>query len=73
MKEKEIEKEANQFALAILMPKKMLFNEMRKYDFDLSDPSDDALNKIASKFQVSLNALVIRIAGFNQKDINNIL
>lgn len=54
--------EANRFAAELLMPKKMLLITIKEFggDIDLSD--DIMLGKLARKFEVSAEALAIRLA-----------
>lgn len=55
-----IERQANQFAAALLMPRHLLFQELQKVKFDLGD--EIALEELAERFQVSAQAMSIRIA-----------
>ncbi len=55
------EKEANAFALAILMPKEMFLKELKKTKMDLSLNDDLLMKKLAKKFQVSQTAVVFRM------------
>ena len=54
------EQEANAFAAALLMPRSLLEAKTRKFNFDLTDESD--LKNLARQFQVSSQAMAIRIA-----------
>ena len=54
------EQEANAFAAALLMPKKWLEARIRKFNFDLTDETD--LQMLARQFEVSSQAMAIRIA-----------
>ncbi len=54
------EVEANQFAASLLMPTKLVLEEIQKQDFDLTD--EEALNALASKFEVSIQAMSFRLA-----------
>lgn len=54
------EREANAFAASILMPKHILEREFYECWFNLTD--EDALRTLASKFQVSMQAMSIRLA-----------
>jgi Zn-dependent peptidase ImmA (M78 family) len=54
------EREANAFAAAILMPKYLVEQEVEKLSFDLG--SDDALETLASRFDVSTQAMAYRLA-----------
>ncbi len=53
------ELEANAFAAAILMPKDLLLNEIKKHNFDLGDES--AMKELANLFNVSLQAMTFRM------------
>lgn len=69
--ELQIEREANQFAAAILMPKHHILEEITKYEFDLGD--EVALRSLADKFQVSTQAMSLRLAKlgfFSQRSEN---
>ena len=56
------EKEANMFALALLMPKDRFLAELKKEPMDLGDEKSKRLNEIAKLFGVSINAVVARIS-----------
>lgn len=51
--------EANAFAAALLMPKEMILEELKKSDLDLDD--EDDLSTLAKKFNVSMSALSYRL------------
>jgi len=53
------EREANQFAAAVLMPASWVRRELEKYSFDLGD--DQALRELCSSFQVSTQAMMYRL------------
>lgn len=53
------ELEANAFAAAILMPKELLMEEIKKHHFDLGDES--AMKELAKLFSVSLQAMTFRM------------
>jgi Zn-dependent peptidase ImmA (M78 family) len=55
-----LEKEANYFASAILMPSDMVRREVDKIDLDLA--SAEAIEKLARVFDVSTTAMSIRIS-----------
>ncbi len=57
----KIEQEANAFAAALLMPKKLLLKEIDKKNFDLSDENSDAIGDLAKKFKVSIQAMTFRL------------
>ncbi len=59
------EREANRFAAALLMPATLLHAEIQKQPFDFGD--EEMLTELASKFQVSTQAMSIRLSnlGFN--------
>lgn len=62
-----IEQEANAFAAALLMPRNLLIKEIEKRDIDLSSDDDDVIRDLAQKFQVSVQAMTIRIGNlFNR-------
>jgi Zn-dependent peptidase ImmA (M78 family) len=56
-----MEQEANAFASALLMPTDLLRNEILKTKLNLMD--DDAIEKLARRFDVSTTAMSIRISG----------
>lgn len=56
--EEQKEREANAFALAILMPKEMFLKELMKMK---SMEDDLIIKKLAKKFQVPKTAVVLRI------------
>ncbi len=56
----QMEQEANVFASALLMPTNLLRKEVEKANLDLA--SDDAIQKLAEKFDVSTTAMAIRIS-----------
>lgn len=55
--EKEIE--ANQFAAELLMPAEVLFRDIRKLPDNMD--VEAAINKLASKYKVSVQAMTIRL------------
>ena len=56
---KWMEDEANYFALCLLMPEKLVREEVAKVEWDLA--SDDALKYMARTFGVSLTAMAVRL------------
>jgi len=56
----QIEKEANYFALALLMPREMFKKELDKTVWDLT--SDEPLKELAAKFQCSTTAVAVRMS-----------
>jgi len=54
------EKEANLFAAELLMPMKFLERDLQDFSSDLMD--EDALSGLASKYEVSVQALTFRLA-----------
>lgn len=52
--------QANQFAAALLMPRELVLAEVEKHGFDLGDEA--ALERLAEKFQVSLQAMTYRLS-----------
>ncbi|MCU0421650.1 MAG: ImmA/IrrE family metallo-endopeptidase [Bacteroidia bacterium] len=57
--EMQREREANAFAASILMPEKLLKNEIVNHHFELSD--DDNLQELAQLFNVSVSAMTFRL------------
>lgn len=57
----QMEQEANVFASALLMPTHLLRKEVEKANLDLA--SDEAIQELAKKFDVSTTAMTIRISG----------
>jgi len=57
------EREANRFAAALLMPATLLHNEIQNHPFDFGD--EEMLTTLASKFQVSTQAMSIRLSNLN--------
>ena len=55
-----LERQANQFAAALLMPEDLVRNEVRNIEFDLAD--ETALRELAKKFEVSTQAMSLRLA-----------
>lgn len=56
---REMEREANNLAAKILMPKNEVKQELRNKPVDIND--DTAIKRLAAKFNVSIQALVIRL------------
>ena len=59
--------EANRFAAELLMPERMIRSLAARINFDLADEQDDssavfAMVQLASRFEVSVQALSLRIA-----------
>lgn len=52
--------QANMFAAALLMPEALLRNEIKSSDYDLLD-EEELCERLASKFQVSTQAMSIRL------------
>jgi len=59
MKDEDVEKEANYFALCLLMPRDMIMADLAK-GVDLS--SDKDMKRLCEKYQVSATALAVRIS-----------
>lgn len=57
--EVEKERDANAFAAALLMPKKLLLEEISQHHLNLAD--DDSLGVLAKKFNVSVSAMAYRL------------
>lgn len=55
---RDIEKEANIFALCLLMPREMILKDLAK-GVDLS--SDEDMKRLCKKYEVSATALAARI------------
>jgi Zn-dependent peptidase ImmA (M78 family) len=64
--EPELEREANIFACCLLMPKKLIEQDM-KNGFDLGN--DDMVKQLAKKYDVPMNALIYRIYLLNNYKI----
>lgn len=62
-----IEREANAFAAAILMPEEILKNEIKKIEFDLG--SEESITSLAQKFDVSTTAMHYRILNLGLMEI----
>lgn len=59
----QIEKEANYFAMHLLVPTEMLRDELRKLGgIDVCDDRSGALKKLAKRFGVSETIVAFRIA-----------
>jgi len=57
------EQEANAFAAALLMPEKLLIQQIKHYKFDIS--REQSLKELAKLFNVSLPAMTYRISNLN--------
>jgi len=57
------EQEANAFAASILMPKKLLVEQIQNHFFDLTD--ENAVKRLAKMFNVSVIAMTIRISNLS--------
>ena len=55
----QMEFEANAFAAALLMPEKILLENIQQIEFDLGD--DEGLQRLAGKFKVSSSAMYYRL------------
>jgi Zn-dependent peptidase ImmA (M78 family) len=53
------EREANAFAASILMPEKILIDEIKNQHIDLSD--DNNIQELAKLFNVSVSAMTFRL------------
>lgn len=60
LEKQQMEQEANVFASALLMPSNLLRKEVEKAKLDLA--SDESIEKLAKKFDVSTTAMTIRIS-----------
>jgi len=56
----EVEVEASQLAAALLMPRDLLQQEIKRHDLDLDD--EEAISLLATRFHVSSAAISIRLA-----------
>ena len=61
------EKEANQFAAELLMPVKMLEHDLSHGGFSLVD--EEAISRLAKKYQVSCQALTLRLANLGHIEL----
>lgn len=59
MTNRELEREANLFALFLLMPQDLLIQEIENTKLDWTD--DKSIKQICKKFDVSLTALTVRL------------
>lgn len=57
---RELEREADYFALALLMPTNLFLEELRKAKLDYGD--DQPLIELAKKFDVSLTMVCVRMS-----------
>lgn len=53
------ESQANAFAASLLMPSRLVYEEIKKHDYDLDDEND--LNALARRFNVSAIAMSFRL------------
>lgn len=60
-KDFSLERQAHEFAIALLMPELLLREEVEKLNLDLSD--DEQIKILAKKFGVSVSALFYRLLG----------
>lgn len=67
MNNKKMEREANLFAMLLLMPKQLLIKEIKAMNLDLS--SDEGLIMLAKKFDVPLTAMAVRIGLLKRNEI----
>lgn len=63
--EYKLEREANAFAAALLMPKEILIEEFNRVTYNLNIDEEDVINELAKKFKVSTLAMTYRIANLN--------
>lgn len=55
--------EANEFAACLLMPERLVKEEMKKIQIDYADDSNNSwIEQLAEKFNVSISAMSIRIS-----------
>lgn len=62
LEDKQMDHEANIFALCLLMPKDLFLEELKKYEFDLGDNKDTALKELCKTFGVSQQAVLARLS-----------
>lgn len=60
IRDKQLEKEANYFAMCLLMPTHLVKQEAAKLTFDLTN--DDAIKSLAKTFDVSTTAMALRLS-----------
>jgi len=60
-----VEREANYFALALLMPRDIFKRELDNTVMDLA--SDEPIKELANKFGVSITAVAVRMCMLNHK------
>jgi Zn-dependent peptidase ImmA (M78 family) len=60
IKNLQIEKEANYFAMCLLMPAHLVKQEVAKLTIDLTD--DTAIKSLAKTFDVSMTAMALRLS-----------
>lgn len=61
----DLEREANYFALALLMPREVFIRELNNTTLDLV--SDKPIKELADKFQVSTTAIMVRMSMLKHK------
>lgn len=54
------DREANQFAMCLLMPKHFILKEVKHFG-GIENIGDDEIKTLAEKFQVSISAMAIRL------------
>lgn len=59
------EREANAFAAALLMPKKLLIEKIDSKNFDLGDENGNIISDLSDEFKVSTQAMTFRISNLN--------
>lgn len=64
-KTQKLEQEANKFAACLLMPEKLLRNEIEKMEFDLH--SEDDIKQLAKIFDVSATSMSFRLSNLGYK------
>ncbi len=64
MTDRDIEKEANIFAVCLLIPRDMILKDLQK-PIDLT--SDDWINMVCKKYQVTPAMVAFRLAILNHK------
>lgn len=64
------EVEANRFAAALLMPELLLKSAAAEFGGAIDEGDDDVLQELASRFEVSVQAMSLRLATLNLLDTN---
>ena len=65
----QLEREANAFAAALLMPEEAVKAKMSKVEFDLGNVNEKAIKDLAKLFNVSTTAMYYRMANLSLIDL----